>query len=103
MRIFHNASIDHRFRAAYDLLGRLKHDLNVALQALAAGVEHRRNNERDGDVSVVSTCVHYAGVLGWVIDPAVLLDRKRVDIGTVHDRSSRLCAFDQCDYARLGN
>src|SRR3984885_13507605 len=99
-KAFEQPVADHLARTAAAFLGRLKHQINGAVeitlpgQMAGGGQQHRR-------VAVVAAGVHLAGVHARVGEGVVLADRQRVHVGTQPDRARGAAVTHDADDTRL--
>ena len=98
----HDAGFDELARAAGpELLGVLEDEADLAVQLLTALVQRVQRREQHRRVAVVAARVHDAGVLGGELEPGLLLDRQRVDVGAQRERLPRPARAHGRDEARL--
>ena len=87
--------------AAADLLGRLKDQVDGAVEAAGLGQVPGRA-EQHGGVAVMAAGVHRAGVDRRPGQAGCLLDRQGVHIGAQADRARPRSGADHADHAGLG-
>jgi len=98
-----DAIIEHRWRTAGDLLGRLKDKEDVAGERCALATQQPSNRQEDRDVAIVATGVHHPSVPRGVGNLVLFLDRQGVDVGPERDQASAGATAEAADYAGLTN
>ena len=77
----------------------LEHQQHAAVEFPSAVVEQLRRTGQHRHMEVVATSVHRVGIVGREVDVGVLVQRKRVHVGTQQDRRTVVVAVDRGRHA----
>ncbi len=102
MVVVEQAARDHRFRAAYDLFGWLKHEQVAAAHIPDAIDQRARNADHDSHVRVMPACVHATVLVRRKLDARLLVNRQGVDVCTKHHGLAGLASIQERDHTCLG-
>jgi len=92
---------DHRQRTVFAFLRGLKYKLYRARELITMLRHNLREAHSNRSVRIVTTSVHHAGMLRYVIGLIEFRDRQRIHIKAHHHNRPRLRSFQHTDHAGL--